>query len=132
VLTLALGGQRVELGDRDFGLGIKGFATPDRISLAMELVTQGWLVHGNMRFARAGAAAELVRAALAAQQRVADSRALQLAIGKPLAHVIANLRLARVGPRVSYSTSISIADARAILAAAAQQLDGYFVHAPTP
>jgi hypothetical protein len=31
---------------------------------------------------------------------------------------------------VSYATSISIADARAILAATAQQLDQYFAHVP--
>jgi hypothetical protein len=40
--------------------------------------------------------------------------------------VIANLSFARSGPRVSYATSISIADMRAIMAVAAQQLDVYF------
>ena len=67
---------------------------------------------------------------LIAKQRIADSRALQLAMGKPVARVIANLRFARTGPRVSYTTSISIADARLILAVAAQQLDTYFVTTP--
>jgi hypothetical protein len=56
---------------------------------------------------------------------------LQLALGKPIARVVANLSFARTGPRVSYTTSISIADARAILAVAAQQLDAYFL-APSP
>jgi len=126
VLTIGLGGQRVELGADDFGLGVSGFATPDRISLAMELVPQGWLVRGNMRFKSEAAADELLAAAEAAKQRIADSRALQLAIGKPAARVIANLAFKRTGPRLSYATSISIADARAIMAVAAQQLDAYF------
>ena len=126
VLTLALGGETFELGDNDFGLGIKSVTAPDRISLAMELVKQGWLVRGNMRFTSDAAAANFVSVAEGAKQRIADSRALQLALGKPVARVIANLRFNRTGPRVSYTTSISIADARQILAVAAQQLDTYF------
>ena len=126
VLTLALGGQKFELGDNDFGLGIRSITAPDRISLAMELVKQGWLVRGNMRFTSDAAATDFITAAESAKQRIADSRALQLAMGKPVARVIANLRFARTGPRVSYTTSISIADARQILAVAAQQLDSYF------
>lgn len=130
VMTLALGGETIQLGDNDFGLGISSVTTPDRISLAMELVTQGWLVRGNMRFTSDRAAADFITAAEAAKERIADSRALQLAMGKPVARVIANLRFARTGPRVSYTTSISIADARLILAVAAQQLDTYFVSTP--
>jgi hypothetical protein len=130
VLTLALGGQTIELGDNDFGLGIKRITTPDRVTLAMELDKQGWHVAGNMRFTSDGAAAAFVTAAESAKQRIADSRALQLAMGKPVARVIANLRFARTGPRVSYTTSISIADARMILAVAAQQLDTYFLTTP--
>ena len=96
----------------------------------MELVKQGWLVRGNMRFASDAEAAELIASVQQLQQRIADSRAIQLVIGKPIAHVIANLAFARTGPRVSYATSISIADARALLAAAAQQLDQYFRQFP--
>ena len=130
VLTIAMGGQTIELGDNDFGLGIKRVTTPERISLAMELVKQGWLVRGNMSFTSDKAATEFIAAAEMARQRIADSRALQLAVGKPVARVIANLRFARTGPRVSYTTSISIADARMILAVAAQQLDTYFLNPP--
>ncbi|HEU0035495.1 MAG TPA: hypothetical protein VFQ53_33020 [Kofleriaceae bacterium] len=131
VVTIGLGGQRIELGDNDFGLGVKAVQTPDRISLAMELVKQGWLVRGNMRFPSEAAATEFITAAETAKQRVADSRVLQAAIGKPVARVIANLSFARTGARVSYSTSISIADTRAILAVAAQTLDSYY-GAPPP
>jgi hypothetical protein len=130
VLTLALGGQTIELGDNDFGLGIKSVTTPDRVTLAMELDKNGWHVAGNMRFTSDASAASFITAAESAKQRIADSRALQLAMGKPVARVIANLRFARTGPRVSYTTSISIADARMILAVAAQQLDTYFATTP--
>jgi hypothetical protein len=130
VVTVALNGKRRKLGDADFGLGIPAIPTPERISLAMELVAQGWLVRGNLRFASDADAAELVASIQKLQQRVADSRVIQLAIGKPLAHVIANLAFAQTGPRVSYATSISIADARALLALAAQQVDQYFSRAP--
>lgn len=126
VLTVSLGGTRVDLKDNDFGLGVSTFPTPDRISLAMELVKQGWLVRGNMSFAKEADAIELIAAAQAVQQRVADSRAIQMVVGKPVARVIANLSFARTGARVSYATSISIADARQILAATAQQLDQYY------
>jgi hypothetical protein len=130
VVTLGLGGKRIELGDNDLGLGIPSIPTPDRVSLAMELVPQGWLVRGNMRFASDADAAELIAAVQRAQQRIADSRLIQRVIGKATARVIANLAFARSGARVSYATSISISDARAILAAAAQQLDQYFARAP--
>jgi len=130
VVTLGLGGKRVELAGHDLGLGIPSVPTPERVSLAMELVKQGWLVRGNMRFASDADAAEFIASVQRVQQRVADSYLFQRVIGKPLVHVIANLAFARTGPRVSYATSVSIADARAILAATAQQLDQYFAHIP--
>jgi len=130
VVTLGLGGKRVALAGNDLGLGIPSVPTPERVSLAMELVKQGWLVRGNMRFASDTDAAELITSVQRVQQRVADSYLIQRIVGKPLVHVIANLAFARSGPRVSYATSVSIADARAILAATAQQLDQYFAHVP--
>jgi hypothetical protein len=45
-------------------------------------------------------------------------------------NVITGLSMQRTGARVSYATSISIADARAILSAAAQTLGGYFGQIP--
>ena len=129
VVTLGLGGERIDLED-DFGLGVTSVPTPDRVSLAMELVKQGWLVRGNMSFKTPKEAEELVTLVEGVKQRVADSRAIQLVIGKPLARVVANLSFSRTGHRVSYATSISVADARAILSMIAQQLDGYFRATP--
>jgi hypothetical protein len=130
VVTIGLPGKRFVLGDYDFGLGVKAFPTPERISAALELVKQGWLVRGNMRFASDADAAEFVAAAQQVQQRIAASTVHQLALGKPAARVIGNLSFAQTGPRVSYTTSISIADFRAIIAVAAQQLESYFKDKP--
>jgi len=133
VVTIALRGRRQRLGSLALGLGVRSIPTPDRISLAMELVPQGWLVRGNMRFISEADASELLASVQQMQQRIADSRAIQLVIGAPIAHVIASLAFARNGVRVSYASSISIADARAILAATAQQIDQYFsTAAPAP
>lgn len=126
VVTLGLGGERIDLTGNDFGLGISKVSTPDRVSLAMELVKQGWLIRGNMRFASDKEAIEFIAIADGVKERVADSRAIQMVLGKQLVRVVANLSFARTGGRVSYATSVSIADARAILAALAQQLDSYF------
>jgi hypothetical protein len=125
-----LRGQRLALGSFDLGLGISSIPTPDRASLAMELVPQGWLVRGNLRFASEADAIELVAAVQQVQQRIAGSYVLQLAVGKRIARVVASLAFARNGVRVSYATSMSIADARAILAAAGKQIDQYFGRAP--
>jgi len=130
VVTVALGGKRLDLAGYDFGLGIRSIPMPDRVSLAAELVPQGWLVRGNLRFASDAEANEFVASVQQLQQRVAGSRAIQFAIGKPIVRVVASLAFARAGPRVSYATSASIADTRAILAAVAQQIDHYFGRAP--
>ncbi len=134
VVTIATGGERIDLAGNDFGLGVQSVPTPDRLTLAMELVKQGklqgWYVQGNLRFGSAKDATEFVTIAESAKQRVEDSRALQMVMGKPLARVIKNLSFKRTGGAVSYSTSISIADARAILDATAQQLDSYYGSPP--
>jgi hypothetical protein len=129
IVTVALGGKRLQLGAYAIGVGVSSLPVPDRISLAAELVPQGWLVRGNLRFATDADAGEFVASVQHIQHSVADSRAIQLLLGKPIARVIAALAFARNGPRVSYATSISIADARAILAFAAQQIDDYFTRA---
>ena len=45
-------------------------------------------------------------------------------------NALTGLSLARSGARVSYGTSVSIADARALLAGMAQALDAYFANPP--
>lgn len=135
VVSVAFGGKRIRIGDLGLGLGVSSVPKPARISLAMELVKQGWLIRGNLRFATEADATEAIETVKKLQRRVADSRAIQLVIGKPIAHVVASLAFAQTGPRVSYATSMSIADARALLAFAAAQVDAYFASlgaAPPP
>jgi hypothetical protein len=126
VVTIGLRGRRQRLGGLALAVGVRSIPMPDRISLAIEMVPQGWLLRGNMRFSSDADAAEHIASIQQIQRRIADSRALQLVLGKPIAHVIASLAFARNGARLSYAASASIADARAILDVAAQQIDAYF------
>jgi hypothetical protein len=125
-----LEGKRLTLPGMAIALGISSIPTPERASAAMELVAQGWLVRGNLRFASDADAAEFVTSIQRVQLRITGNRVLQLAIGKRFVRVITSFAFARNGPRVSYASSISIADARALLAAATKQVDQYFSRAP--
>ncbi len=109
------------------GLGVTSLPVPQRVSLAMELVKQGWLVRGNILFANEADAAELVATASALQQRITDSHLISALLRRQHAlNAIAGLSLSRTGARVSFGTSLSIADARAVLAAVAITLAEYF------
>lgn len=129
VVTVALGGKRLQFGSYSIAIGVSSIPVPDRSSLAAELVPQGWLVRGNLRFATDADAGEFVASIQQVQHSVLARGAIEALAGKPIARVLAALAFARNGPRVSYATSISIADARAILAATAQRLDDYFAGA---
>lgn len=130
VLTFKGPGKRYTIPDV-IGIGVTSAPSPDRLSLAMELVKQGWLVRGNIVFATEADATEFVKTVKDAQTRITDSRILSGLLKKQHAlNAIAGLSLARAGARVSYATSISIADARALLAVAAQTLDTYFANPP--
>jgi hypothetical protein len=129
VVTLAGTGKRVAFPD--VGLGIRSLPGPERVSIAVELVAQGWQVRGNLKFASEADAVELVQAVQQAQQRIADSRMLSMVLRtQHVYHAIIGLSLSRTGDRVSYATSASIADARAVLAAIAATLDQYFGRTP--
>jgi len=115
----------------EVGLGVSSLPVPSRISLAMELVKQGWLVRGNIVFASEADAAELVTTLTDLQTRITDSHILSAVLRKQhVLNIVTGLSLSRSGARVSYATSISIADARAILAAAALELGSYFGQPP--
>jgi len=129
VVTLAGDGKRIALPD--VGLGLTALPGPERVSIAVELDPKGWRVRGNIKLASEADAAELVRALQQAQQRVKDSRVLSAVLRtQHVYNAITGLSLARSGDRVSYATSVSIADARAVLAAAAASLDQYFGRTP--
>ena len=125
VLTLAGPGTRYDIPD--IGLGITSLPSPQRISLAMELVPQGWLIRGNIVFGSDAEAKEFEQSVKDVQQRIVDSRILSGLLKRQHAlNVVTGLSVSRTDARVSYATSMSIADARAIMAAAAATLDNYF------
>jgi hypothetical protein len=129
VVTLTSTKQRYQFPD--VGVGVTSVPTPERVSIAVELVKQGWLVRGNIKFGSEADAAEFERAVKTAQQHVADSHVLAALLRKQhVLDVVKGLSLARGGDRVSYGTSISIADARAVFTAAAALLDEYFAKPP--
>jgi hypothetical protein len=130
-LVVTFSGQGKRKSVPDIGLGVTSLPQPVRISVAVELAKQGWLLRGNIELSSEADAAELILAVQQAQQHIAESRVLSaLMRSQHVLNAITGLSLARTGTRVSYATSISIADARAVLAAAAAMLDQYFGRTP--
>jgi hypothetical protein len=132
VVTLGFKGKPFKLPDgMDIALGVKQVPMPERVSLAMELVKQGWLVRGNLRFASEQEATEFCTSLESVKQRVIDTKVLSEPLRRQhLLNALTGLSVQRAGVRVSYATSISIADARALMAAAAATLDQYYRHTP--
>jgi hypothetical protein len=132
VLTLAGPGHRYDIPD--VGLGVTSLPSPQRISLAMELVDQGgWFIRGNIVFATEADAKEFEQTVRDVQQKIVDSRILSALLKRQHAlNAVKNLSVARTEARVSYATSVSIADMRAVMAAAAATLDQYFAGQQQP
>ena len=129
IVTLAGDGKRYMLPD--VGLGIASLVAPERVSIAIELDPKGWHVRGNIKFATEADAAEFERAVGQAQGKIADSMVLRTVLrGQHLYNAIVGLSVKRASDRVSYATSVSIGDARAVLAALAATLDQYFGRKP--
>ena len=128
-LVVTLTGEGKRFAFPDVGLGVTSLPVPTRLSLAMELVQQGWLVRGNIVFASEADAAEVERTLLDVQKRVVTSFLIsRLLKQQHVYNLIAGMSIARSGARVSYATSVSISDARALLAALAASLADYFGH----
>jgi hypothetical protein len=127
-LVVTMTGEGSRYNFPDVGLGVTSLPAPQRLSLAMELVPQGWLVRGNIVFANEADATEVERALLEVQHRIVGSFVMSKLLDRQhVLNLVKGLTIARTGARVSYATSISIADARALLAALAASLSDYFV-----
>jgi hypothetical protein len=132
VLTIGTDGSKLSTGSFEPVLGVADVQLPERVSLAMELVKQGWLVRGNMRFKDAAAATAFVSQVTTVQTRIVGaSRVYEQLVGKSVMNVVKRFQFTRSGQRVSYTTSFSIADARTLMGMAAAQLDAYY-QAPPP
>jgi hypothetical protein len=130
VVTLAFDGKPVTIPpDEDFGLGLGTIAMPQRVSVALELVKQGWLARGNIKFATDADAAAFLKTITNLRQTILDNRFLQIGIGKAAVNFLKNFQFARGASRISFASSLSIHDARDLMALVGQQLDGYFAQA---
>lgn len=125
VLTMAFDGKPLAVA-KQIGLGISSIQTPLRFSLAMEIVKGGWLIRGNMLFSNEAAATAFVTTATQAKKAAPNTSLLKGFGGRNLENFINNLSFAQGGDRVSYATSISVADARALLAVAAALVEDAF------
>jgi hypothetical protein len=128
VVTLGFHPIRQKIPDGiDIAIGVKEVPLPDRVSVAMELVPKGWLVRGNLHFASDADAREFTTAVATIQQRVHDSSLLAGPLrAQHVLNAVTGLSLQQTGPRVSYATSLSIADARALFGFAATTLADHF------
>jgi hypothetical protein len=114
----------------ELGLGVTSVPAPERATLAMELVKQGWVVRGNVKLASEAEAEELTVAVETVLQRVKDSSLLRAVLRRGHAlNVVLGLSVKRTGARVAFATSLSIKDAEIFLELAAQSLEQYFAAA---
>jgi hypothetical protein len=128
-LVATLTGEGKRYNFPDVGLGMTSLPAPQRLSLAMELVPQGWLVRGNIVFASEADATEVERTLLEVQHKVVGSYVISALLKRQhMLNLVKGLSIQRSGARISYATSVSIADARALLAAMAATLADYFGH----
>jgi hypothetical protein len=135
VLTMSALAGRYDLPD--IGVGVTSLPAPERITLALEIDAHGFVVRGNLRFATDADAAEAAASLTKIHDSVMDSRLLREVLSQAHAlNVIKGLSVVRTGKRVSYATSLSIADARALMALAAKMVGDYYgqqrIPAPAP
>lgn len=115
----------------DVGLGVSSVPAPERGTLAMELVKQGFVVRGNVKLASDVEAEELVTAVETARKAIGDSSFLQSVLRRANAYnAVMGLSVKRTGARVAYATSISIKDAEILMALAGAAVQEYFGKAP--
>jgi hypothetical protein len=128
VLTLAPTSKRYDLPD--VGLDLASVPSPERLTVSLEFVKQGFIVRGNLKFRSEADAIEFVDSANRTRDRVLDSTILRGILNRARAfNAVNGLTLDRREARVSYATSVSVADADAILAIAAQYLKVWFAEA---
>jgi hypothetical protein len=125
VLTMSAVAQRYELPD--IGVGVTSVPAPERITLALQVDEHGFVARGNLRFATEADAIEMAASLTSVHDQVMDSALLQAVMRRTSAlNLVKGLSVVRTGRRVSYATSLSIADGRALMAAAAQMVADYY------
>ncbi len=111
----------------DVGLGVDSLPAPERFTLSLEIDPSGFVVRGHLKFRDEAEAQQFVVQARAARDSALENPLIKKALEKLNAYkAVKNLGLRRTDRRVSYSTSMSIADARVLLAAGTLLLGEYF------
>ncbi len=111
----------------ELALGVSSLPLPTRASLALELVKLGWLARGYLAFASEAEAREFVQSTTTIQQRVLGSHLISAFVERQHAlNAVKGLTLLRVGSRVSFSTSLSMSDARGVISATTAAVAEYF------
>jgi hypothetical protein len=126
-LMMTLGPRSKTWEVPDVGLGVTSLPAPERLSLALEIDPQGFHVKGHLRFATEDDAKTFVEKTEAARDTALESAAHTLVLKRAKVwNAVKGLSLVRTDQRVSYSTSVSIADARVMSAAGILLVAEYF------
>ncbi len=108
-------------------------AMPTRLTVALEVTEGGFYVRGTMVFAKSELAAEFARAAERTRGDFVETRVGKAVLSRFNAyHALRGLSLKRNGAKIGYATSVSVADARAMMEQVASWSRTMFLGQPGP
>jgi hypothetical protein len=129
-LMMTLGPRAKTWDVPDVGLGVTSLPAPERMTLSLEIDPQGFQVKGHLKFASEDDAVTFVERTEAAREAALESAAHALVLKRAKVwNAVKGLSLVRTDRRVSYSTSLSVADARVMTAAGILLVAEYFAAA---
>ena len=114
----------------NMGVDIGEMSTPEQATLALEVTEKGFFVRGTLIFADPAAASDFVDKATRAQKDFVGTVIGRALLAQVKAYnAVRGLSFAQNKEKVGYATSISVADARAVMEFAAQQTRNFFLGA---
>jgi hypothetical protein len=126
-LMMTLGPRSKTWDMPDIGLGVTSLPAPERMTLSLEIDRQGFHVKGHLKFATEEDAKSFVEKTETARQAALESAAHTMVLKRAkIWNALKGLSMVRTDRRVSYSTSVSIADARVMSAAGILLVAEYF------
>ena len=126
-LMMTLGPRAKTWDVPDIGLGVTSLPAPERMTLSLEIDRQGFHVKGHLKFRTEDEAIDFVEQTEAARQTALESAAHTMVLKRAkIWNAVKGLTMVRSDRRVSYSTSVSIADARVMSAAGIVLVGEYF------
>ena len=126
-LMMTLGPRSKTWDVPDVGLGLTSLPAPERMTLSLEIDRQGFHVKGHLKFRTEDEAISFVEKTEAARVAALESAAHTMVLKRAkIWNAVKGLSMVRTDQRVSYSTSVSIADARVMSAAGILLVAEYF------